>query len=93
MSNSTLRSTLSAIAIIGAVVGTANAADVQSIQGRAAPVAGTSLNVVLIKGTPVAEVQGRAAPVVTIAVKGRFVSSKQDLRVIRDIVSAKYGRA
>ncbi|MFN0315189.1 MAG: hypothetical protein ACKVQA_09140 [Burkholderiales bacterium] len=59
MRNTTIKQVLSSIALFGAFA-TANAADVNTVLGRAAPATGTVAQNIQVTGTPVTEVQGRA---------------------------------
>ena len=90
----TIKTAFSAIVLVAAFAGAhAMAADVTSIQGRSAPVAGVNVQHVLIKGTAVSDVQGRGAPALAVAAQSRFLGSQQGIRAIGDIVGSKYGRA
>lgn len=92
MTNITIKQTLSAIVLFGALA-TANAADVNSIQGRAAPVADSATRLLQITGTPVTQVLGRAAFTVSNQAAAKIAGSVRSTRLSEAPVANRLGRA
>lgn len=89
----TLKQTLIAIGTIATLAGTAQAADVETILGRGAPVGTVNVERILVTGTTVDKVLGRAGFVAANNTSAKFAVGNGSRRAVNGNLLQRYGRA